>query len=76
MVAKPGSPFEFLNQYYFKANKVKDSQKYFQSGQLPVYLKGQTGIFSYRAFMFGTSVGLIFAAYQFSQMALGKLKRS
>lgn len=71
-----GGIFEFMNQYVYKPNRVKELQKFYQTGPLPVHLKGQIGISVYRTMMWGTSLGLIYCGFEFYKMAIGKKKRA
>ena len=70
-----GRPFEFMEQFYSRPNRVKEFQKFFQSGPLPIHLKGRVDISFYRTFIMGSGLGVMFGLLQFSRMALGHMKR-
>ena len=71
-----GSPLEFLNQFYNRPSKVNEAQKYFQSGSLPIHLKGRADISVYRIVMIGSALGMSLCAVTFARMTLGQLKRN
>ena len=66
---------EFLDQYYLRPNKVKEMQKYYQSGKLPVFLKGPADISIYKTMMWSVSLALVWCGVELGRMALGTKKR-
>ena len=67
---------EFLNQWTMRPSQVKEFQKVFQAGSLPIHLKRSSDIKAYKLVMWGCIAGIGYASYEFYQMALGKKKRS
>ena len=65
----------FMNQYYNRPSNVKELQKFYQAGSLPVHLKGKAGISTYKGMMYLCAVGAVYEGYMLTNMAVGKLKR-
>lgn len=70
-----GGIFGFMEQFTVQPSRVKEFQKFYQSGPLPVHLKGRVDISVYRTIMWGSALGVAFGFIMLSRMALGQLKR-
>ena len=67
---------EVLNQITLRPNQVKQFQKLYQGGPLPVHLKGPFDIKTYKLVMWGCIAGIGITSYEFFQMARGYKKRA
>ena len=75
MASRGPSMLEFLNQIVLRPSQVRQFQNLYQSGPLPVHLKGPSDIKTYKLVMWGCIAGFGITSYEFYQMARGYKKR-